>query len=78
MRRKYQKTTVDGFCLLVNLIDSVLRAGKNYYSQVFLEMAKKDVWKIVADNLWISSDKENSDEENYGEKISNEENYVKD
>ena len=53
------------------MINSVFRAGKNYYPQVFLEEFKYVVKenklpKYIIDNIEISSDsdEENSDEEN--------------
>ena len=54
--------------LLVVLIDSVLRAGQNYYSLVFLEECKqvikvKKIHSYITDDMEISDyDKENSDE----------------
>ena len=64
-------------CLSVILIDSVFRAGKNYYPQVFLEECKyavkeKKIPKYIIDNIEIASD---SDRENSDEQNSNEENY---
>ena len=63
-------------CLSVILIDSVFRAGKNYYPQVFLKVCKyvvkqKKIPKFIIDNIEISSD---SDKENYDEENSNEDN----
>ena len=55
-------------CLLVIIIDSVFRTGKNSYPQVFLEECKyivkeKKMPLYFTDNLEVSSDEENSDEE---------------
>ena len=56
------------------LIDSVFRACKNCYPQVFLEckyvVKGKKIIKDIIDNIEISSDsdRENSDEENSDEK----------
>ena len=65
---KYQKKILN---LLVVLIDSVFRTGKNFDPQVFLEECKyvvrgKKISKYIIDNVKISSDtdRENSDEEN--------------
>ena len=69
------------YLLSVVLIDSVLRTGKNYYPQVFVEECKyvvkgKKMFKYIADNIEISSDsdREESDEENSNEGNSDEEN----
>ena len=58
-------------CLSVILINSVFRADKNYYPQVFLEeckyvVKKKKIPKYIIDDIEVSSnsDRENSDEEN--------------
>ena len=68
------------------MIDSVFRAGKNYYPQVFLEECKyvvkeKKIPKYIIVDIEISSnsDRENSDEENsdketFAEETSDEEN----
>ena len=53
------------------MIDSVFRAGKNYYPQVFLEKCKyvvkeKKMSEYVIDGIEISSD---SDEKNTDEEI---------
>ena len=68
-------------CLPVILIDSVFRAGKNYYPQVVLEKHKyiveeKKIPKYIIDNIEISSDsdRENSDKENSNDKKSDKEN----
>ena len=59
-------------CLVVMLIDSVLKKDENYYSQVFfknvttLQKKKKHVIRYIYDDLQFSSDandKKNSDEE---------------
>ena len=74
-------------CLSVILINSVFRAGKNCYPEVFLQECKYDVKekkipKYITDDIEISSDagrensdEENSDEEDSDEKNSNEENF---
>ena len=57
------------YLAIVILTDSVLKIGKNYYSQVFLEECKyiikdKKTNKYISNNLEISfddSDKESSD-----------------
>ena len=54
------------------LIDSVLRAAKNYYPQVFLEECKyvvkeEKMPKHIIDDAVISFDGEDSDEENSDE-----------
>ena len=53
------------------MIDSVLKIGKNYYSQVFLRkfiyIVKKWVFRYITDDLEIlsgASDKTNSDKKN--------------
>ena len=69
------------------LINSVLRADKNYYLQVFLKECKhvvkeKEMPEYTTDNIEISSDEsdrgysdeENSDEESSDEENSNDEN----
>ena len=58
------------------MINSVLRTGKNYYPQVFLEESKYVAQEIkmpeyITDDIEIPSD---SDREGSDEKISNEEN----
>ena len=57
-------------CLTVILIDSVFRAGKNYYPRVFLEECEcvgkeKKMPEYITDDIEISfdSDREDSDEE---------------
>ena len=60
---KYQKTF--SMHLFIMLIDSVNRAGKNYYPQVFLEefqcvVKEKKMDKYITDKTETSSDKENS------------------
>ena len=67
--------------LSIILIDSVFGTGKTYYPQVFLEECKcivkeKKMPKYITDDLEISSDEENSYEENYSEKSSIEEDYI--
>ena len=47
-------------CLLVILVDSVFKIGKNYYPQVFLEehkyiIKRKKVSRVIDDDLEISS-----------------------
>ena len=61
-------------CLLVILIDSVFRTGKNYYPQVFFKKCKylikeKKMPEYLTDNIQISSDsdRKDSDEENSNE-----------
>ena len=68
------------------MVDSVFRAGKKYYPQVFLEECKytvkeKKIPKYIIVDIEISSDsdRENSDEENsdketFAEETSDEEN----
>ena len=56
------------------LIDSVNRAGKNYYPQVFLEefqcvVKEKKMNKYITDKTETSSDKENSKKKNRKKKI---------
>ena len=71
-------------CLLVILIVSVFRMGKNYYPQVFLEECKyivkeKKIPEYIIKSIEISSDKydkEDSDEENSNEQNSDEENHI--
>ena len=60
--------------------NSVFRAGKNYYRQVFLEECKyiskeKKTAKYIIDGIKVSSDsdKENFDEENSDKETSDEE-----
>ena len=64
------------------MIDSVFRAGNNYYYQVFLEECKyvvkeKEMLEYITDNIEICSDSdgEDSDEENSNEDNSDEENF---
>ena len=40
---EYQKKGTHGICLSVLLIDPVLKIGKNYYPQVFLEKCRQTV-----------------------------------
>ena len=69
--------------LSVILIDSVFRAGKNYYPQLFLEECKyvikeKKMLEYITGDIEISSDsdREDSDEENSSEENSDEENFT--
>ena len=62
-------------CLSVILIDSVFRAGKNYYPQVFLEECKyvvkeNKIPRYIINDIQISpdSDRKNSGEENSDKK----------
>ena len=66
------------------MIDSVFRAGSNYYPQVFLKGCKyvfkeKEVSNYIIDGTDISSDSDikNSDEENSDKESFNEKNYDK-
>ena len=68
--------------LSVIFIDSIFRTGKNYYTQVFLEVCKfvvkeKKVPEYITDEIEISSDsgREDSNEENSNEQNSDEENF---
>ena len=52
------------------LIDFVFRTGKNYYPHCFLKnvnmlLKKKKMLKYITDDIEISSEEENSFEENY-------------
>ena len=66
------KITKEGsqcICQSVVLIDSVYRKDKNYYPEVFLEEYKhvikeKKKSKFITGDIKISSDEENSNEEN--------------
>ena len=65
-------------CLSVILIDSVFRAGKNYYPQMFLEECiyvskEKKIPDYITYDIEIPSD---SDREDCDEEISNEEFFV--
>ena len=70
-------------CLSVVLINSILRAGKKYYPQVFLEDCKfvvkeKKMPENITNDIEISShdsDREDSNEEISNEKNSDEENF---
>ena len=80
----YQNKGSQFVCLSVVLIDSVFRAGKNCYLQVFLEEFKyvakeKKMAGYITDNKETSSefDREDSDEENYNEENSDEKNLLK-
>ena len=55
---KWQKKALFCICLSMILIDSVLKMGKHYYHQVFLEECKyivkeNEVIKHIAENLEI-------------------------
>ena len=55
-------------CLSMVLIDSVFKMSNNYYPQVFLEeckyiVNKKEVTRNITEDLEISSDSDESDEE---------------
>ena len=69
-------------CFSVILINSVLRASRNYYPQVFLEECKyakeEKIPKYIVDNIEVSSDsdRKNSDEENSDKETSDEENSI--
>ena len=63
------------------MIDSVFKACKNYYPQMFLEECKyvvkeKKIPEYIIDDIefFFDSDKENSDEENSDDENYNEEN----
>ena len=66
----------------MTLIDSVFRAGKNYYPQVFLEECKyvgneKTMPEYITADIEISSDNsdwEDSNDETFDEENPNEEN----
>ena len=70
-------------CFSVIFIDSVFRAGKNYYLQVFLEewkyvVKEKKMLKCIIKDIEISSDesyKKDSDEENTDKENSDEDNH---
>ena len=67
--------------LSVILIDSVFRTGKNYFPQVFLEeceyiVKEKKMPQYITENVESCSDEENSDEEKYSQKNSDEESYI--
>ena len=67
------------YLLIINLIDSIFRSGKNYYTQVFLEecniVKEKNMSEYFTDKIEVSSD--DSDIEDSDEEISNEENSYK-
>ena len=71
---KYQKKVLD-VCLSVIRIDSVLRTGKSYYSQVFLEECKKvveekEIPDYITNDIEISSDDSDREDSDYShEKI---------
>ena len=67
---KYQKKVLNKFACQ-QFYSSVYKKGKNYYPLVFLEKCKyvikekkKSIKTFITDSIEISSDKENSDEEN--------------
>ena len=68
------------------MIDSVFKAGENYYPQVLLEECKyvvreKKMPIYIVEDIEISSvefNKEDSEEENFDEENSKEENYDED
>ena len=73
---KVPKVSSQCICLSVILIDC--RSGKSYYPQVFLEECKyifKEKKKYITDHLKISTNDDNSDEKNYSERYSDEENF---
>ena len=66
--------------LSVILIDSVIRTGKNYYPQVFLEESEYFVKErkksgYITEDIEISSDEEISNEENCDKENSDAENF---
>ena len=66
--------------LSVILIDSVIRTGKNYYPQVFLEESKYFVKErkksgYITEDIEISSDEKISNEENCDKENSDAENF---
>ena len=71
---KYQKKVLD-VCLSVIQIDSVLRTGKSYYSQVFLEECKKvveeqEIPENITNDIEISDDDSDREDSDYShEKI---------
>ena len=71
---KYQKKVLD-VCLSVIQIDSVLRTGKSYYSQVFLEECKKvveeqEIPENITNDIEISDDDSDIEDSDYShEKI---------
>ena len=69
---KILKEGSQSICLLVILIDSFLRTGKNYYHRVFLEECK--FLQYITGSIETYSDGENSDYSDEG--ISNEENNL--
>ena len=79
---KIPKEVFQFICLLVILIDTVFKTGKNYYPEVFLEECKyvvkeKKKPKYITDHMEICID--DSDwrklNDNSGEENSSEENY---
>ena len=83
LNNKIPKEGSQFICWSVILIDSVFRAGKNYYPQVFLEECKyfvkgKKMPEYITGDIEISadSDREDSDEESSNEGNSDEENFI--
>ena len=83
LNNKIPKEGSQFICWSVILIDSVFRAGKNYYPQVFLEECKyfvkgKKMPEYITGDIEISadSDREDSDEESSNEENSDEENFI--
>ena len=83
LNNKIPKEGSQFICWSVILIDSVFRAGKNYYPQVFLEECKyfvkgKKMPEYITGDIEISadSDREDSDEEGSNEENSDEENFI--
>ena len=67
---KIQKQGSQCICLSVIFIDSVYRADKNYYPQVFLEECKYVVKEKMMPgyiNVKIETSSDNSDEQNFDE-----------
>ena len=80
-QRKIPKGDFQCICLSVILIDSIFRAGNNYYLRVFLEECKyvvkgKRMLKHIIDEIESScdSDRKDSKEESFDEENVNEEN----
>ena len=59
-------------CLLIIIIDSVIKANKKYYPQTFLEECKYIQKKIKIEN-YINEDLENSDSDSESDSDSNNE-----
>ena len=69
--RWYDTKIHEWICLPIIEIDSVLRLGKNYYPQAFLEeckykIKKKKIYTFIDDDAKFSSD-EDSEEEDFEE-----------